>query len=159
MFTFTVVIVILAICFYFIGRSYKMPSIDTIKEIVSNSSISEIEITSKFSKIHEISYYNTDVPIHQPPVYIPPRKPFYVITSNMVGTFHLTYIEGVEDKDKKPIVFIGQIIKVGDTVGIINAMRLDIEVESEFAGMITGMLVEDGSRVEFGQPIMFVEQI
>ncbi len=84
-------------------------------------------------------------------------KPFHIIRSEEVGTFYRSYHE-IETKgdEQEPLVFIGQIIEEGDIIGIINAMRLDIEIKSEFSGMIVEILVEDNTPVEFGQLLMFI---
>ena len=59
--------------------------------------------------------------------------------------------------DAKPFVTVGQTIKQGDKVCIIEAMKLMNEIESEVAGKVIEICVQDGQPVEFGQVLMYVE--
>ncbi len=74
------------------------------------------------------------------------------LTSPMVGTFYKS-----PSPDAKPFVTIGQTVKQGDVVCIVEAMKLMNEIESEFSGTITEICVEDGQPVEFGQVLMYIE--
>lgn len=74
------------------------------------------------------------------------------ITSPMVGTFYKS-----PSPDAAPFVEIGKTIKQGDVVCIVEAMKLMNEIESEVAGKIVEICVEDGQPVEFGQVLMYVE--
>ena len=74
------------------------------------------------------------------------------LTSPMVGTF---YKAG--SPDAKPFVEVGQTIEQGDVVCIIEAMKLMNEIESEFAGKVVEICIENGQPVEFGQVLMYVE--
>lgn len=74
------------------------------------------------------------------------------ILSPMVGTFY-----AAPSPEDKPFVTIGQTIKKGDKVCIIEAMKLMNEIEAEFEGKITEICVKDGDPVEFGQVLMYVE--
>ena len=70
----------------------------------------------------------------------------------MVGTFYTS-----PSPDAKPFVTVGQTIKQGDKVCIIEAMKLMNEIESEVAGKVIEICVQDGQPVEFGQVLMYVE--
>ena len=74
------------------------------------------------------------------------------LTSPMVGTFYKA-----PSPDAKPFVEVGQTIKEGDVVCIVEAMKLMNEIESEFSGKIVEICVQDGQPVEFGQVLMYVE--
>ena len=79
----------------------------------------------------------------------PKGKP---ITSPMVGTFY-----SAPSPDSEPFVKVGQTIKEGDIVCIVEAMKLMNEIEAEVSGKITEICVSDGQPVEFGQVLMYVE--
>ena len=74
------------------------------------------------------------------------------IKSPMVGTFYRK-----PAPDKSPFVEVGQKISVGDTVCIVEAMKLMNEIESEAEGRLVKILVESGSTVEYGQPLFLIE--
>ena len=75
-----------------------------------------------------------------------------IIKSPMVGTFYAK-----PAPDAKPFVNNGQDIKVGDTLCIIEAMKLMNEIESEYAGKVIEIYVEDGKPVEYGTPLFRIE--
>ena len=74
------------------------------------------------------------------------------LTSPMVGTFYTA-----PSPDAKPFVEVGQTVKQGDVVCIVEAMKLMNEIESEFSGTITEICVKNGQPVEFGQVLMYIE--
>jgi acetyl-CoA carboxylase biotin carboxyl carrier protein len=82
----------------------------------------------------------------------PPAEPGRVITSPIVGTFYRS-----PAPDKAPYVEMGSVIKKGQVICIVEAMKLMNEIESELEGRVTAFLVDDGEPVEFGQPLMRVE--
>ncbi len=88
-----------------------------------------------------------------PQVAPPGRADLTEITSPMVGTFYRAAAPG-ED----PFVEVGSNIKVGQTICILEAMKLMNEIESEFNAEIVEILVENGTPVEFGQVLMRVKQ-
>ena len=88
-----------------------------------------------------------------PQVAPPGRSDLTEITSPMVGTFYRAAAPG-ED----PFVELGSNIKVGQTICILEAMKLMNEIESEFNAEIVEILVENGTPVEFGQVLMRVKQ-
>ena len=74
------------------------------------------------------------------------------ITSPMVGTFY-----AASSPEAAPFVEVGKTISKGDTVCIIEAMKLMNEIEAEVAGKITQICVKNGDPVEYGQVLMYVE--
>jgi len=74
-----------------------------------------------------------------------------VVKSPMVGTFYSASAPG-----NPPYVQVGSSVKAGDTLCIIEAMKLLNEIEAESAGTIKKILVENGSPVEFGQPLFII---
>jgi acetyl-CoA carboxylase biotin carboxyl carrier protein len=74
-----------------------------------------------------------------------------VIKAPMVGTFYRS-----PSPDAKPFVEVGQTIKEGDTVCIIEAMKLMNEIEADVAGVVKAILVENGQPVEYGQPLFIL---
>ncbi len=82
----------------------------------------------------------------------PAAKKGTPITSPMVGTFYKS-----PAPDAAPFVQVGQTIKQGDVVCIVEAMKLMNEIESEVSGKVVEICVEDGQPVEFGQVLMYVE--
>lgn len=74
------------------------------------------------------------------------------VTSPMVGTFY-----SKPSPNDVSYVEVGKEIKVGDTLCIIEAMKLMNEIESEYAGKIVKVLVEDGQTVEYGTPLFEIE--
>ena len=100
---------------------------------------------------------NDSVPIinesEAPQVAPPGRSDLIEITSPMVGTFYRAAAPG-ED----PFVEVGNNVKVGQTICILEAMKLMNEIESEFNAEIVEILVENGTPVEFGQVLMRVKQ-
>ena len=75
------------------------------------------------------------------------------VTAPMVGTFYSGPAPGA-----KPFVEIGSEVKPGDTLCVIEAMKMMNQIESEFAGRVVSVLVENGSPVEFGQPLFLIEE-
>ncbi len=154
MLTFTTVIVILAICLFYLRRLYKIPSFNTIKEIVSNSSISGIEITSKFFKIRTLSYNNKKVAIKPKPIVIAKAKPIIKITSKMVGTF--TY---AEQPEYNSVIHLGKEVEENELIGFITALGIASEINAPKKGRIIQIITKDHQPVEYGQLIMLIEEL
>ena len=74
------------------------------------------------------------------------------VTSPIVGTFY-----AAPSPEKPPYVTVGRTVHKGDVLFIIESMKLMNEVTSEYDGVVAEILVEDGTTVEFGQPIMRIE--
>ncbi len=89
-----------------------------------------------------------------PQVSPPGRSDLIEITSPMVGTFYRASAPGEE-----PFVDLGTKIKVGQTICILEAMKLMNEIESEFNAEVVEILVENGTPVEFGQVLMRAKQV
>ncbi len=81
-----------------------------------------------------------------------PSKNIKTVTSPMVGTFY-----GAPVPDSDAYVEVGSRVTSGQTLCIIEAMKLMNEVESEFNGVITSILVENGQPVEYGEPLFYIE--
>jgi acetyl-CoA carboxylase biotin carboxyl carrier protein len=79
-------------------------------------------------------------------------KPDYTVTAPMVGTFYSAASPGA-----KPFVDIGSEVNVGDTLCIIEAMKMMNQIESDKAGRVTAVLAKNGEPVEFGQPLFIIE--
>lgn len=76
----------------------------------------------------------------------------HVVTSPMVGTFYRASAPG-----NKPFVEVGQRVDVGDTLCIIEAMKMFNQIETDKAGTIKAILVENGQPVEYGQSLFVIE--
>ena len=121
-----------------------------INNLVSNTSFDK-QINANQKTI------NDNIPVvnepEAPQVAPPGRSDLTEITSPMVGTFYRAAAPG-ED----PFVDLGSSVKVGQTICILEAMKLMNEIESEFNAEIVEILVENGTPVEFGQVLMRVKQ-
>lgn len=150
---------------------------DLIK-FVAKSGVSEVEIEQKDFKIvikseskkgnDQPIYVQASVPAALPaaapaPVAAAPAAPAAPVASNeetnyitikspMIGTFYRS-----AGPDKDPFVSVGQSIGNGDTICIIEAMKLFNEIESEVSGKIVKVLVDDASPVEYDQPLFLVD--
>ncbi len=80
------------------------------------------------------------------------EEKYITITSSMIGTFYRS-----PSPDKPPFVNIGDTIKEGDTICIIEAMKLFNEIESEISGKIVKVLVDDATPIEFGQDLFLID--
>jgi acetyl-CoA carboxylase biotin carboxyl carrier protein len=143
-------------------------------ELVEESGIAELEITEGEEKVRisksssATQTYATGASVLQTPATasaaagaaIPasaaavaePLPEGQVVKSPMVGTFYRTSTPGAN-----PFVEIGQTVKVGDTLCIIEAMKLLNEIESDKSGVIKAILVENGQPVEYGEPLFVIE--
>ena len=81
-----------------------------------------------------------------------PLPPGYVVTSPMVGTFYQASSPG-----SKPFVSLGQRVAPGDTLCIIEAMKILNQIESEVAGEVTAIIAENGHPVEYGEPLFVID--
>ena len=121
-----------------------------INNLVSNTSFDKKTIANQKT-------INDNIPIvsepEAPQVAPPGRSDLTEITSPMVGTFYRAAAPGEE-----PFVEVGNNVKVGQTICILEAMKLMNEIESEFNAEIVEILVENGTPVEFGQVLMRVKQ-
>ena len=124
-----------------------------------NQVINNLASNTSFDKqiIANQKTINDNIPVvnePEPPQVAPPgRSDLTEITSPMVGTFYRAAAPGEE-----PFVEVGNNVKVGQTICILEAMKLMNEIESEFNAEIVEILVENGTPVEFGQVLMRVKQ-
>ena len=81
----------------------------------------------------------------------PPEPTGHVVKSPMVGTFYRSSAPG-----SAPFVEIGSVVKEGDTLCFIEAMKLLNEIDADASGTIRQVLVENGQAVEFGQPLFII---
>ena len=118
--------------------------------LVSNSLFDKQIIANQKPNSDNLSTVNESEPSQIAP---PGRSDLTEITSPMVGTFYRAAAPG-ED----PFVEVGNNVKVGQTICILEAMKLMNEIESEFNAEIVEILVEKGTPVEFGQVLMRVKK-
>ena len=93
----------------------------------------------------------TTVPVQQPEQ-IAGEKGGNVVKSPLVGTFY-----AAPSEDAQPFVKVGDTVKKGQTLAIVEAMKLMNEIESEFDGVVTEILVENEDNVEYGQPLFRIQ--
>ena len=121
-----------------------------ISNLASDNSFDRQIIANQKSITDDVSIVNEP---EEPQVAPPGRSGLTEITSPMVGTFYRAAAPGEE-----PFVEVGNNVKVGQTICILEAMKLMNEIESEFNAEIVEILVENGTPVEFGQVLMRVKQ-
>jgi acetyl-CoA carboxylase biotin carboxyl carrier protein len=141
----------------------------TLIDLVAESGISELEITEGEGKVKIVKAYPGAVTAPAPltvamPASAAPAAPMntaapavvvpsgHQVKSPMVGTFYRSGQPGAE-----PYVKVGSQVKEGQTICIIEAMKLMNEIEADASGTIREVLVENGSPVEFGQPLFVIE--
>lgn len=139
--------------------------IKTLIELVENSGIAELEIKEgeEFVRISRSSTavqhvyaapQQSAAPAAAPApaaTATPAAPEGHVVKSPMVGSFYRSPSPGA-----KAFVDIGQSVSAGDTLCIIEAMKLLNEIESDHSGVIKAILVESGQAVEFGQPLFII---
>ncbi|CAG4884691.1 acetyl CoA carboxylase, BCCP subunit [Georgfuchsia toluolica] len=140
----------------------------TLIDLVQNSGISELEISEGEEKIRIAKHFaaapatvmlgsthaSQAAPVADPPAVVAPvaEEPAgHVVTAPMVGTFYRSGSPG-----SPSFVEIGSAVKPGDTLCILEAMKLMNEIESDVAGTVKAILVENGQPVEFGQPLFVI---
>ena len=142
----------------------------TLIDLVSDSNVSELEITEAEGKVRIVKSMGVAAPVmvQQAPVAAPvaaapvavaapvvaeaPAAPAgHAVKSPMVGTFYRSSSPGAA-----PFVQIGSVVKEGDTLCIIEAMKLLNEIDADVSGVVTKILVENGQPVEFGQPLFVI---
>ena len=145
--------------------------IKTLIDLVQQSGIAELEITEGEEKVR-ISRNGNNTPFMQPmtptsmmlppdlmtpvpavPVAAVPAEPTgHTLKSPMVGTFYRSPSPG-----SPSFVEIGQAVTKGQTLCIIEAMKLLNEIESDASGVVKAILTENGQPVEYGQPLFIIE--
>ena len=147
----------------------------TLIDLVSDSNVSELEITEAEGKVRIVKsgpaalahyapapQYPQAAPVATPavvaeaaPAAAPTAEPAAVghtVKSPMVGTFYRSSSPGA-----KAFVEIGSTVKEGETVCIIEAMKILNEIEADESGTVTRILCENGQAVEYGQPLFIIE--
>lgn len=143
----------------------------TLIDLVAESGIAELEITEGEGKVRIVKFSQTLQPVayHQPEagVAVAPVAPAapaapaaaeaapviqgHVVKAPMVGTFYRSPNPGAA-----PFIDVGQSVKEGDPLCIIEAMKLLNEIEADKSGVIKEILVENGEPVEYGQPLFVI---
>lgn len=150
----------------------------TLIDLVAESDISELEVTEGEGKVRIVKSApaaQSQVMMMQPQLHhampapaaapvaapvaapaaaapaTPPVVEGHIVKSPMVGTFYRAASPG-----SAPFVDIGKNVNKGDTLCIIEAMKLLNEIESDFSGSIKQILVENGQPVEYGQPLFII---
>lgn len=151
----------------------------TLIDLVSESNISELEITEADGKVRIVKADPAAAaaqPVYAPapaaPVVLaaapaaaaaaapaaaptpaaPAAETGHIVKSPMVGTFYRA-----SSPNAKPFAEIGQAVKEGEAICIIEAMKIMNEIEADKSGTITKVLCENGQAVEFGQPLFVIE--
>ena len=149
----------------------------TLIDLVSESNVSELEITEAEGKVRIVKTAGVAMaapvamtPAAAPapvaplpvaaavpaaaeaPVAAPAAPSGHTVKSPMVGTFYRSSSPGAA-----PFVQIGSVVKEGDTLCIVEAMKILNEIESDKAGTVTQILCENGQAVEYGQPLFIIE--
>lgn len=147
----------------------------TLIDLVSESNVSELEITEAEGKVRIVksmpagvaapvtySMAPAAVPMAAPvaaplvpeaaPAVAPAEPTGHTVKSPMVGTFYRASSPGA-----KAFVEIGDTIKEGETICIVEAMKILNEIEADKTGTVTALLVQNGQAVEYGQPLFTIE--
>jgi acetyl-CoA carboxylase biotin carboxyl carrier protein len=137
-------------------------------DLVQESGIAELEITEGEEKVKIVKGGAVSAavgPLVAPPPAEPravagapsapaepePAQDGHVVKAPMVGTFYRS-----PSPDAKAFVEVGQAVKEGDTICIIEAMKLMNEIEADASGSVKAILVENGQPVEYGQPLFIL---
>ena len=142
----------------------------TLIDLVSESNVSELEITEAEGKVRivksegKVLQQYVAAPVAAPVAPAPAAaltaelpapvaaETGHVVKSPMVGTFYRSSSPGA-----KPFVELGSEVKEGETICIIEAMKILNEIEADKSGKITRILGENGQAVEYGQPLFVIE--
>ena len=139
----------------------------TLIDLVSESNISELEIAEADGKVRIVkagppmvaapasaAVSAASAPVAGPasPEAAAPAEAVNTVKSPMVGTFYRSASPGSD-----AFIEVGSVVKIGDPVCIIEAMKIMNEIEADVAGTIKEILCENGQAVEFGQPLFVIE--
>ncbi|PUE29299.1 acetyl-CoA carboxylase, biotin carboxyl carrier protein [Limnohabitans sp. JirII-29] len=142
----------------------------TLIDLVSDSNVSELEITEAEGKVRIVKSAPTPVAMvtsvaapvaaapapvaaaAAPAVVVPEAPAGHTVKSPMVGTFYRSSSPG-----SKAFVEIGSQVKEGETICIIEAMKILNEIEADKSGTITQILAQNGQAVEYGAPLFVIE--
>jgi acetyl-CoA carboxylase biotin carboxyl carrier protein len=143
-------------------------------DLVEESGIAELELTEDGEKVRISRNFTANAPSQQYSNYAPPQQyavsapapaaaasataaevavveEGHAVNSPMVGTFYRS-----ASPDSKPFVEVGDTVAVGDTLCIIEAMKLLNEIESDKAGVVKKILLDNGLAVEYGEPLFII---
>ena len=141
----------------------------TLIDLVSESNVSELEITEAEGKVRIVKSSGIPMMMHPPGMTMMPAQAMvmpvaapeaaaaaapagHAVKSPMVGTFYRSASPG-----SNPFVEIGSVVKEGDTICIIEAMKILNEIEADKSGTVSKILCENGQAVEYGQPLFMIE--
>lgn len=137
----------------------------TLIDLVSESNVSELEITEAEGKVRivkggmaMVQTYAAPAAVMAPAAVAPvaavvePVVNTHAVKSPMVGTFYRSSSPGA-----KVFAEVGDSIKVGETICIIEAMKILNEIEADKSGTVTKVLCDNGQAVEYGQPLFLIE--
>ena len=139
----------------------------TLIDLVSESNVSELEITEAEGKVRIVKFMGAAPMVMQAPAMMvaapsavaaaaapaaPAEVVGHAVKSPMVGTYYRSASPGA-----KAFVEIGSQVKEGDTICIIEAMKILNEIEADKSGTVTAILCENGQAVEYGQPLYIIE--
>ena len=140
----------------------------TLIDLVSESNVSELEITEAEGKVRIVKSSGAPLVMQQPVMAMQmapvqavmpvsaeitaPTTTSHAVKSPMVGTFYRSASPGA-----KSYVEVGSIVKEGDTICIIEAMKILNEIEADKSGTIGKILSDNGQAVEYGQPLFLIE--
>jgi acetyl-CoA carboxylase biotin carboxyl carrier protein len=142
----------------------------TLIDLVSESNVSELEITEAEGKVRIVKSSGAPLVMQQPAVAMvaaplaaagapapavdaaPAVPSGHAVKSPMVGTFYRSASPGA-----KPFIEVGSVVKEGETICIIEAMKILNEIEADKSGTITKILCENGQAVEYGQALFMIE--
>lgn len=139
----------------------------TLIDLVSESNVSELEITEAEGKVRIVKgggamvqhYVSPNGVVMPPAAHAPSGAPVpapiatgHTVKSPMVGTFYRSASPGA-----KVFVEVGDSVKEGETICIIEAMKILNEIEADKSGTVTKILCDNGQAVEYGQPLFVIE--
>ena len=142
----------------------------TLIDLVSDSNVSELEITEAEGKVRIVKSSGAPLVTQQPaaalaaqpiaaPLQVAPSAEAapvadtrHAVKSPMVGTFYRSASPGA-----KPFVEVGDVVKEGDTICIIEAMKILNEIEADKSGTVSKIQCENGQAVEYGQPLFLID--
>ncbi len=146
-----------------------MADIEKVRELLKSleaSSVEELEIETEGLKLR-VKFKRGEAPatavekvpattnvevVKEPEAEEKPEENYFVVESPMVGTFYRAPAPGAE-----PFVKEGDYVEKGQTLCIIEALKVMNEIESEVSGIVRKILVENGQPVEYGQPLFYIE--
>ena len=142
----------------------------TLIDLVSDSNVSELEITEAEGKVRIVKSSVAPLVMQQPAVTMaaapaaapaavapavvevaPAVEASHAVKSPMVGTFYRSASPGA-----KPFVEVGDAVKEGQTICIIEAMKILNEIEADKSGTVRKIMCENGQAVEYGQPLFLI---